>query len=253
VPTLFKDDKPSSAVSVNGNSGAVSVGDNNSVIVAPLPPTPQDAVVSTGDIGSESPDWIAPVPLESLGVPPAFPPSTEPGSDHCGDWYPWLDKLGAAPILGISYINVAAPAGAEVSITDAQVRVTKKYAAPMTIVQCLYGAGGHDADPATINLDAPNPDLVVQSKEGDVTLKAGRGQYKTAPGSYDIIAISPQGTVGYMYEYQLTLTYVVNAKSATTVSPVYRFYMRPEMTAVPTAYDFDQASQKWFPVPAISF
>jgi hypothetical protein len=218
------------------------------------PSRPEAAIVTLGDNSADNPVYIVPRAVADLGTPPPYEPASGtfagPGEDHCTQWFPWFDQVGAAPLFGEAYIFVAAPADAEVSIVDTQVRVLKKYAAPKTLVQCLYGAGGYDATPATVDLDTPAPHVVVQEDTGPITLAPGGGQFKAAAGSSEVVNIQPSGTVGYMYEWELVVDYVVNAHEATQVSHPYRSYVRAPDDQEPTAWDFDPSQHQWVQVPA---
>lgn len=101
-------------------------------------------------------------------------------------------------------------------------------------------------------MDAPSPRLAVQGATGDILIKSGRGQYKTDPGSTDIIQINPQGTDGYMYEWELSVDYIVNAEMVTKVSRIFRSYIRGSTDTNPITYDYDPELGKWVAVPAVA-
>jgi len=208
------------------------------------------------DQSDDSPVWVVPVEAKDLGTPPPIPPTPEgQQEDHCDDWFNWFNKLGATPVTNLFFVSVSAPPDAQVSIVDSRVQVLKKYAAPATLVQCMEGAGGHNADPAWIDLDAGHPQLTLESPSGDIILESGRGQYQTDAHFHDFIGIIPRGTLGYMYEWKLSLTYYVNAEKMTVTSQVFRSYIRAPVddSSRPMAYEYDQDGHAWVQTPAIAY
>lgn len=95
---------------------------------------PADAIIEFGDNSADTPVWVVPAELNTLGEPPPYvrdPPSEQ--EYHCDEWHGWLNIKGAAPIFGAAYIFIAAPADDVVAIVDARVRVLRKYASPSTL------------------------------------------------------------------------------------------------------------------------
>lgn len=226
----------------------IAAGSSPDVVVSPEPPGPDDASVTIGQ--DATPVWDVPFAVQDLGTPPAYTPATQGmQEDHCDEWADWLNQKGAAPIQGLATISVSAPSNSQVTITDARVEILRKYAAPATSVQCLYGADGYPATPAEVDLDSGVPILEIQTQDGeDLTIGSGRGTYRTEAGVSDTILIFPKGTLGYMYEWQLSVTYTVNAESITLMGGnagrPFRTFIR-EDGENPVSYDYDQSVRAW--------
>lgn len=211
------------------------------------PEGPKDAHVQLGQ--DQTPTWIVPRALDQLGVPPDYRP--DPGAeqeDHCDDWESWLNQVGAASWTGIAYALVSAPSSAPVDVVDATAHVFRKYRpSSIVVVQCLYGAGGMESTHATINLDAPRPVLTVDTARGPLVVHAGAGRFRVNSGETEALEIGPHGSGGYMYEWQVSVTYVVNAKRITKVIGTPKQPLRTYVGSAEQAKqtDWDPRRRRW--------
>lgn len=155
-------------------------------------------------VGAES--YVVP------GLRSQFP--APPYSLHCSDWNAWALRAGAAPVPSMQYIEVEAPAAADVTITAANIHVFRSYLpSHLSSIVCITGAGPSVATDMFVSLSMPSAlPRIVSASGGTAPLAMPGSVVNISPGHTEYLDVQPAGEARY-YNWSITFTVVVNQQA----------------------------------------
>jgi hypothetical protein len=144
-------------------------------------------------------------------------------------------------------VQVAAPAGTDVSVVGAQIKVYRSYKpADLSYIQCLHGAGPVPGTYLNVNLSRPNATPTIASNDGSYKpLSMPGAVINVDPGHTEYIQFNTRGRKLF-YEWSIKLRVVINEKTETFSFGSAGHPLRTWLGKAPSpAYDFDTATHAW--------
>ena len=152
-------------------------------------------------------------PIRAISRPPSYPVSQQ--NDHCeGWWRKWLPKERAADFEFVPQISIAAPAGADVAVTNVSVHVFSAQSPNyISAIACRVspGAGPEGGTKLLVDLDHPTKLPTIVPTTGGRAMHIPSGVINIAPGHTEYVEVDPEMDKRY-YEWALTLELSVDQR-----------------------------------------
>ncbi len=193
-------------------------------------------------------DAVIPKPISQVSTPPPY--SADLASRHCGVWWrSWLVEQGAAEVPTRPLIEVSAPAGVDVTIAGAKIRIFRAYTpSQLSLIECFRAAGGGPAPGTLLEVDLAHPDAaptIVADDGSNQSLSLPDAVINVEPGHTEFIAVTPHGDHRF-FEWSLELRAVIDKRSERFVFGTRSRPLRSWLGSLPAAgYDYDMSGRAW--------